>query len=151
MLGARCFQNCQFERISSLTLHSLFFLFSLLFFLRFSLFFGAFFPSLPWILRVQQEEESLFFLGQKNKDGRVTVLSNIYSVSELRRACFRQARVAQAMLPPSGLFHAATFALPPRAHKSHLCPLPHVGFSESFTCSYPKNLFGLFLTYKGYV
>ena len=34
-----------------------------------------------------------------------------YSVSELRRACFRQALVARAMLPPSALFRAMAFAL----------------------------------------
>ena len=47
------------------------------------------------------------------------------SVSELRRACFRQARAAQRELPPSALFRARAFALPPCAPKSHMRPLPH--------------------------
>ena len=46
-----------------------------------------------------------------------------------RRACFRQTRVAQAVLLPGALFHAGTFAFPPRAPRSHMCPLPHLGFS----------------------
>ena len=57
--------------------------------------------------------------------------SVFYIVSELGRACFRQARVAQAMLPPGALFHAETFGLPPCAHKSHMCPLPPLGFSDT--------------------
>ena len=58
------------------------------------------------------------------------VYSVVYSFSELRRACFRQARVARAVLPPGALFRAGAFALPPCAPKSHLCPLPHLGPSE---------------------
>ena len=42
------------------------------------------------------------------------------SVSELRRACFRQERVARAVLPPAALFRAMAFALPICAPKSHL-------------------------------
>ena len=57
--------------------------------------------------------------------------SVIYSVSELRRACFRQARVARAVLPPHALFRAGAFALPPCAPKSHMCRLPHLGLSEN--------------------
>ena len=53
--------------------------------------------------------------------------SVFYSVSEFRRACFRQARVARAVLPP---FRARAFALPPCAPKSHMRPLPHLGVSE---------------------
>ena len=56
--------------------------------------------------------------------------SVFYSVSELRRACFRQARVARAVLPPGALFRAGAFALPPRAPKSHIRPLPHLGVSD---------------------
>ena len=56
--------------------------------------------------------------------------SVFYSVSELRRACFRQACVAQAVLPPGALFRAGAFALPPCAPKSHMSPLPHLGASE---------------------
>ena len=52
--------------------------------------------------------------------------SVFYSVPELRRACFRQARVAGAVLLPGALFHAGAFALPPCAPKSHMCPLPHL-------------------------
>ena len=47
--------------------------------------------------------------------------SVFYSVSELRRACFRQARVARAVLPPSALFRAGALALP---------PIPHLGLSD---------------------
>ena len=54
--------------------------------------------------------------------------SMLYSISELRRACFRQARVARAVLPPGALFRAGAFAIPACAPKSHLCPLPHLGF-----------------------
>ena len=36
---------------------------------------------------------------------------------ELRKVCFRQARVAQAVLPTGALFHPETFAFPP-------CPPP---------------------------
>ena len=54
--------------------------------------------------------------------------SVFYSVSELRRACFRQARVARAVLPPGALFRARAIALPPCAPKSHTRPLPHLGF-----------------------
>ena len=52
-----------------------------------------------------------------------------YSVSELGRACFRQVRVAQAVLvlPPSAWFHAETFALPPCAPKSPPVPAPIFG------------------------
>ena len=53
-----------------------------------------------------------------------------YSVSEFRRACFREARVARPVLPPGALFHAVAFALLPCAPKSHMCPLPHLGFSD---------------------
>ena len=53
-----------------------------------------------------------------------------YSVSEFGRACFRQARVARAMLPPGALFRARAFAFLPCAPKSHLHPLPHSGPSE---------------------
>ena len=59
--------------------------------------------------------------------------SVFYSVSELRRACFRQVRVAEVVLPPSALFRAGAFALPPCATKSHMCPLPHLGVSD-FAC-----------------
>ena len=55
--------------------------------------------------------------------------SVVYSVSELRRACFRQARVARAVLPPSVLFGAGAFALPPCSPKSHMRLLPHLGVS----------------------
>ena len=54
-----------------------------------------------------------------------------YSVSELRSACFRQARVARAVLLASALFRAAAFAFPPCTPRSHMCPLPHLGFSDS--------------------
>ena len=43
------------------------------------------------------------------------LLPCVYSVSELRRACFRQARVVRAVLPPGALFPAVAFALPPCA------------------------------------
>ena len=55
--------------------------------------------------------------------------SVFYSVSEFGRACFRQARVAWAMLLPGALFRAGAFAFPPRAPKSHF-PLPHLGPSD---------------------
>ena len=50
-----------------------------------------------------------------------------YSVSELRRACFRRARVARAVLPPGALFRVGAFTFPPCAPKSHMRPLPHLG------------------------
>ena len=53
--------------------------------------------------------------------------SLVYSASELRRACFRHARVARAVLPPGALFRAGAVALPPCAPNSHMCPLPHLG------------------------
>ena len=40
-----------------------------------------------------------------------------YSASELWKACFRQACVAQAVLAPGALFHANTFTFPPCAPK----------------------------------
>ena len=58
-----------------------------------------------------------------------------YNISELRRACFRQARVARAVLPPGALFRARAFALPPCAPKSQL---PHLGLSESIKDSLGK-------------
>ena len=57
--------------------------------------------------------------------GASLLLCIFYSVSELRRACFRQARVAQAMLPPGALFHASAFALPPCVPK-FTCPHSHI-------------------------
>ena len=56
--------------------------------------------------------------------------SVLYTVSELRRACFQQERVAEAVPPPGALFHARALAFPPCAPKSHVCPLPHLGFSN---------------------
>ena len=56
--------------------------------------------------------------------------SVFYSVSELRRACFRQARVAQAVLLPGALFHAWLLALPSLCPQIQKCPLPHLGLSE---------------------
>ena len=56
--------------------------------------------------------------------------SVFYSASELRRACFREACVAQPVLPPGALFHTVAFALLHCAPKSHMCPLPHLGFSD---------------------
>ena len=54
--------------------------------------------------------------------------SVFYNVSELRRACFCQARVARAVLLP--VVRAGAFALPPCAPKSHMRPLPHLGVSD---------------------
>ena len=65
--------------------------------------------------------------------------SVFYSVLALTRACFRQARVAQAVLPPGAFFHAGAFALPPRVPKSHMCPHPHLGLSENDTPAQGKN------------
>ena len=53
--------------------------------------------------------------------------SVFYSVSELTTACFRQARVAQTVLPPGALLHAGAFAIPPRAPKSEHVPAPTFG------------------------
>ena len=39
--------------------------------------------------------------------------SVFYGVTELERVCFRQARVARAMLPSDALFRAGAFTLPP--------------------------------------
>ena len=58
-----------------------------------------------------------------------TSLCTLHSVSELRRACFRQVRVTQAALPPRALFHTEAFALPPRAPSSHI---PHLGLQQPF-------------------
>ena len=71
--------------------------------------------------------------------------SVFYHVSELRRACFRQARVARAMLPPGALFRAGAFALPPCAPKSHMRPLPHLGVSERSTYTKGNARWGVFL------
>ena len=60
-------------------------------------------------------------------------ISAFYTVSELRKACFRQpleACVAQAVLTPSAVFHPVAFALPPSPPKSHLCPLPLLAVSD---------------------
>ena len=47
--------------------------------------------------------------------------SVFYNVSELRRACFRQARVARAVLPPGALFLSCK-----GLRASSLCPqIPH--------------------------
>ena len=54
-----------------------------------------------------------------------------YSVSELRRAYFRQAHVARAVLPPGALFRAGAFAFLPCAPTSHLHLLPHLGPSDA--------------------
>ena len=67
-----------------------------------------------------------------------SLLPCFYSVSELRRACFRQARVARAVLPPGALFRAGAFAFPPCTPRSHMCPLLHLGVSEFSVC----NVFG---------
>ena len=52
--------------------------------------------------------------------------SVFYSASELMKACFSQACVAQAVLPPGASFHPETFALPPCPPKSqyHTCRSP---------------------------
>ena len=78
--------------------------------------------------------------------------SLFYTVSELRTACLRQARVAQAMLPPGALFHAGAFALPPRAPKSHMCPLPHLGLSDWWCHRLSRHfltIFAFFCTAQG--
>ena len=59
--------------------------------------------------------------------------SIFYSASEFGRACFRQARVAWATLPPGALFRAGAFAFLPWAPKSHLHPLPHFGPSDKWS------------------
>ena len=51
--------------------------------------------------------------------------------SLLRRACFRQVCVAQPMLLPGTFFHANFLFVSP---KSHMCLLPHVGFSQGKKC-----------------
>ena len=53
--------------------------------------------------------------------------SVFYNVSELRRACFRQARVAQAVLLPGALFHAGAFMLPPWRPQIPHVPAPTFG------------------------
>ena len=63
--------------------------------------------------------------------------SVFYSVSELRKACFRQARAAQAVLPPGAFFRAGAFALPPCAPKSHMWRLPYWGVSEMASLGHP--------------
>ena len=52
--------------------------------------------------------------------------SVLYNVLELRRACFRQERVALAVLPPGALFRARAFALPPVPPNPH-APAPTFG------------------------
>ena len=59
-----------------------------------------------------------------------SLLPVFYRVSELRRACFRQARVARAVLPPGALLRAGAFALILCAPKSHMRPPPHLGVSD---------------------
>ena len=61
---------------------------------------------------------------------RVVTKYPIYSVSELRRPCFRQTLVAQAVLLPSDLFHAETFAFPP-CPQVPLVPTPTFGSGKS--------------------
>ena len=53
-----------------------------------------------------------------------------YSVAELRKACFRQARIARAVLPPGARLPGRAFALHPCAPKSHMRPLPLLGVSD---------------------
>ena len=48
-----------------------------------------------------------------------------YSVSELRRACFRQARVARAVLPPGALFRAGALHFLP-VPPNPTCARPHI-------------------------
>ena len=69
-----------------------------------------------------------------------SLLLCIHSVSEFGRACFRQARVAWAMLPQGALFRAGAFAFLPCAPKSHLHPLPHLGPSETWENPTKKTL-----------
>ena len=62
--------------------------------------------------------------------------SIFYNVAELRKACFRQAHIARAVLPPSALLHAKPFALPPSGTLSPppnptCAPFPILGFSEN--------------------
>ena len=55
--------------------------------------------------------------------------SRLLCLLQLRRACFRQARVAQAVLLPGTLFRVGAFALPPFASnltcaRSHIWGFP---------------------------
>ena len=60
-----------------------------------------------------------------------SLLLCICRVSELRRACFCQARVAQAPLLPGALFHAGAFALP-AVPPNPTCAGPTFGAFRSF-------------------
>ena len=55
--------------------------------------------------------------------------SVLHNVSELRRACFRQARVTQAVILPGALFHAEAFAISPCAAVplNPTCACSHIG------------------------
>ena len=58
--------------------------------------------------------------------------SVVYSVSELRRTCFRQARVAREVRPPGYIVSCrGVSAFPPCAPPtSQMRPLPHLGVSD---------------------
>ena len=99
-------------------------------------------PAMPSVVRPEKWDGSqVGFRGSNASGGRIVLLPGafgrtvlpkwplwahlfysvvFYSVSEFRRACFRQARVARTVLPPGALFRAGAFALPPCAPKSHM-------------------------------
>ena len=58
--------------------------------------------------------------------------SVFYSVSKLRRACFRQVRATQVVLLPGALFHAEILCTASLCPKTHLCPLPQLGVFRKF-------------------
>ena len=57
---------------------------------------------------------------------KIAILGASLLLCILQRACFRQARVARAVLLPGALFRARAFALPPCSPKPHMRPLPHL-------------------------
>ena len=86
---------------------------------------GAFSLNNPFVGTVRPPER-YFHNGHLGE----SLLLCIFTVSELRKACFRHqprlARVAQAVLPPGALFHAGAFALFSFAPKSHMVLMSNV-------------------------
>ena len=88
------------------------------------------------------------FQGSIASGGRIVLLPGAFW-----RTCFQNAhfgRISSTLCftvfrSLGALLHAGAFALPPRAPKSHICPLPHLGLSELIpeTNIYACNVFWL--------
>ena len=73
---------------------------------------------------------------QNGHYGRISSTLQFTVFQRFRRACFRQARVARAALPPSALFRA----FPPCDPNSHMRPLPHLGVSDETPLKLPPEI-----------